>query len=171
VDRLQHDAIDHPSMKSQAGSSGNHPATADPNSGCVPARDGAFMQCANSSCSKDLLYLREGRLELVELDPASDDQAQPDGGAFAMNSLPSKFFWLCGDCAHTHIIKRWTTAGLVLASRKRHRPDIAEAPMRSTEAPPEGCMPPTRQPAFYEVKRPPRPADSPVLFHVASGSL
>jgi hypothetical protein len=129
------------------------------------------MQCANPSCSKDLVYLREGRLELVELEPASDHQVQPDGGAFAMNSIPSKFFWLCGDCAHSHIIKRWTTAGLVLVSRKRHRPDIAETPMRSTVAPAEGRMPPTGQPAFYEVKRPPRPADSPVLFHVAGGSL
>jgi hypothetical protein len=129
------------------------------------------MQCANPSCSKDLLYLREGRLELVELEPASDDRVQPDGGAFAMRSRPTKFFWLCGDCANTHIIKRWTAAGLVLASRKWGRPDIAETPTRSTQAPSQGGMPPTRQPAFYETKRPPRPADSPVLFHVASGGL
>jgi hypothetical protein len=128
------------------------------------------MQCANSCCLKDLLYLREGRLELVELEPASDDQVQPDGGAFAMRSRPSKFFWLCGDCANTHSIKRWTAAGLVLVSRKRHRPDIAETPMRSTQAPPQGCLPPTRQPALYEINRPPRPADSSVLFHVASGN-
>jgi hypothetical protein len=71
------------------------------------------MQCANPSCSKDLLYLGVGRLELVELEPASDDQVQPNGGAFAIKSLPSKLFWLCGDCANKHIIKRWTTAGLV----------------------------------------------------------
>jgi hypothetical protein len=159
-----------PTMKSLARSSGNHLATAIPIPGIRPREMEHSLQCANSSCSKELLYLREGRLELVELAPASDHQVQPDGGAFAMNSLPSKFFWLCGDCAITYIIKRWTTAGLVLASRKRHRPDIAETPMRSTGAPPEGCMPPTGQPAFYEVKRPPRPADSPVLFHVASAS-
>jgi hypothetical protein len=124
--------------------------------------DGAFMLCANPSCSKDLFYLREGRLELVELEPASEDQVQPDGGAFAMRSRPSKFFWLCGDCANTHIIKRWTATGLVLASRKWDQPDIAETPMRSTQAPSQGDMP-TRQPAFYEIKRPPRPGDSPVL--------
>jgi hypothetical protein len=50
------------------------------------------LQCANSSCSKDLLFLCEGRLELVELEPDSYDQVQPDGGAFAMKFLPSKFF-------------------------------------------------------------------------------
>jgi hypothetical protein len=35
-----------------------------------------------------------------------------------MNSLPSKFFWLCGECAKTHIAKRWISSGLVLV-RKR----------------------------------------------------
>jgi hypothetical protein len=129
------------------------------------------MQCANPSCPKELLYLREGRLEQVELESARDEQLPSDDGAFTMRPLPSKFFWLCGDCAITYIIKRWTTTGLVLAFRKRDQPDIAETPMRLTQAPPQGCMPPTRQAAFYEIKRPPRPADSPVLFHVASGSL
>ena len=129
------------------------------------------MQCVNPSCSKELLYLREGRLEQVELESACDEQLQPDDGAFTMRPLPSKFFWLCGDCANTHVIKRWTTAGLVLAFRKGDQPDIADTTMRPAQAPLQVCMPPTRQPAFYEIKRPPRPADSPVLFHVASGSL
>jgi hypothetical protein len=60
------------------------------------------MQCANPSCSKDLLYLREGRLERVELEPASDDQVQPDGGAFAMRSRPTKSFGFAVT-ARTHI--------------------------------------------------------------------
>jgi hypothetical protein len=91
------------------------------------------MQCANRSCSKDLRYLREGRLELIELESACDEQFQPDDGAFSMRPLPSKFFWLCGDCAITYTIKRWTTAGLVLASRKRGQTDVAETPIRSTQ--------------------------------------
>jgi hypothetical protein len=129
------------------------------------------MQCVNPSCSKELLYLREGRLEQVELESACDEQLQPDDGAFTMRPLPSKFFWLCGGCAVTYIMKRWTTTGLVLAFRKRDQPDIADTPMRPAQAPLQVCMPPTRQPAFYEIKRPPRPADSPALFHVASGRL
>jgi hypothetical protein len=75
------------------------------------------MRCANPQCSKELLYLREGTLELLELESPSDSQFRPDEGAFAMNSLPSKFFWLCGECAKTHIVKRWTTSGLVLGLR------------------------------------------------------
>jgi hypothetical protein len=118
------------------------------------------MQCANPSCSKELLYLREGRLELVELEPASDDQVQPDDGAFTMRPLPSRFFWLCGDCAISYIIKRWTTTGLVLALRKRDQPYIADAPMRPAHALLQVCMPPTRQPALSEIKHPSRGADS-----------
>jgi hypothetical protein len=159
-----------PSMKSQGESSGIHLATADSGSGYAPTRYVALMHCANPSCSKDLLYLREGRLELVELESASDERLQSDDGAFSMRPLPSKFFWLCGDCANAHTIKRWTTAGIILASRKLAQPDIAGTRMRSTQAPSQGCMPPTPQPAFYEIKRPPRPVDSSVLSHVASGS-
>jgi hypothetical protein len=80
------------------------------------------MQCANPRCSKELLYLREGRVELLELELDSDDQFRPDDGAFAMNSLPSKYFWLCGECAEIYILKRWKTSGLVLVLRNQNAP-------------------------------------------------
>ena len=90
------------------------------------------MQCANPQCSKELLYLREGRLWLLELESRADDQFQPDDGAFAMRSLPSKFFWLCGECAKTYIVKRWTTSGLVVVLRNQNiadsHPDLAARP-------------------------------------------
>ena len=90
------------------------------------------MQCANPPCSKDLVYLREGRLWLLELESHADDQSRPDDGAFAMRSLPSKFFWLCGECAKTHIVKRWTTSGLVVVLRNQNiadsHPDLAARP-------------------------------------------
>jgi hypothetical protein len=74
------------------------------------------MQCANPKCSKELLYLREGRLGLLELESDSDDQVRPDDGAFEMKSLPSRFFRHCGECAKMHIIKRRTASRLVLES-------------------------------------------------------
>jgi hypothetical protein len=77
------------------------------------------MQCANPQCSKELLYLREGTIELLELESHSDNQFRPDDGAFAMRFLPSKSFWLCGECAKTLIVKRWTTSGLVLLLRNQ----------------------------------------------------
>jgi hypothetical protein len=77
------------------------------------------MQCANPHCSKELLYLREGRVELIELEPGSRDRGWTDAGGFSVKSTPSKFFWLCGDCAKKLIIKRWTRSGLVLVLRKQ----------------------------------------------------
>ena len=97
------------------------------------------VQCANPQCSKELLYLREGKLWLLELESHADDQFRPDDGAFAMRSLPSKFFWLCGECAKTHIVKRWTTSGLVVVLRNQNTadspPDLAARPATTADVP------------------------------------
>ena len=58
----------------------------------VGSNPNSAMQCANPQCSKELLYLREGTLNLLEMESHSDDQFQSDVGAFAMRSVPSKFF-------------------------------------------------------------------------------
>src|SRR5271156_2995712 len=87
--------------------------------GIVGSKHNSATQCANPQCSKELLYLREGTLNLLEMESHSDDQFQSDAGAFAMRSVPSKFFWLCGECTKTLILKRWTTAGLVLVLRNQ----------------------------------------------------
>jgi hypothetical protein len=76
-------------------------------------------QCANPQCSKELLYLREGRLALLDMEWHATDQPPPDDGAFAVRSLPSCLFWLCGECAKTYLVKRWTNAGLVVVFRNR----------------------------------------------------
>ena len=81
--------------------------------------EGKHNSCANPQCSKELLYLREGSLQLLELESDSDDQSEQDDGAFATKHLRSKFFWLCGECSKTHIVKQWTTSGLVLELRNQ----------------------------------------------------
>jgi hypothetical protein len=100
--------------------------------GIVWRKRSLTMQCANPQCLKELLYLREGRLELLELEPHAGDQLLPDDGAFAMRSLPSKCFWLCGECAITYIVRRWTPSGLVVALRNQKaadsHPDLAARP-------------------------------------------
>jgi hypothetical protein len=100
--------------------------------GIVETKRTLAMQCANPPCSKELLYFREGRIELLELESHADDQFRPDEGAFAMKSLPSKYFWLCGECAEIYILKQWTTSGLVLVLRNREtadsHPDLAAPP-------------------------------------------
>jgi hypothetical protein len=74
------------------------------------------MQCANPQCRKELIYLREGRIEEHELEIPSRECLPFDNG-FPANPVPSKFFWLCGECMKTHTIKRWTTSGLVVEFR------------------------------------------------------
>ena len=85
----------------------------------VEGKHNSATRCANLQCSKELLYLREGSLRLLELESDSDDQSPQDDGAFAMKPLRSKFFWLCGECSKTHIVKQWTTSGLVLVLRNQ----------------------------------------------------
>jgi hypothetical protein len=77
----------------------------------VEGKHTSATRCANPQCSKELLYLREGSLQLLELEPDSADQDQQDDGEFAMKPLRSKFFWLCGECSKTQVVKRWTTSG------------------------------------------------------------
>ena len=124
------------------------------------------MQCANPHCSKELLYLREGSLQLLELESHSDDQFRQDDGPFSMKPLRSRFFWLCGECSKTHRVKRWTTSGLVLVLRNPKtaggRPNLiapaAAATMRPLRAsltvlpkPPTGH--PRHQPASLVSRR------------------
>jgi hypothetical protein len=85
----------------------------------VEGNQNSATRCANLQCSKELLYLREGSLRLLELESDSVDQSPQDDGAFAMKPLRGKFFWLCGECSKTHIVKQWTTSGLVLVLRNQ----------------------------------------------------
>jgi hypothetical protein len=48
--------------------------------GIVWSKRSLTTQCANPRCFKELLYLREGRLELLELEPHADEQLRPDLG-------------------------------------------------------------------------------------------
>ncbi len=91
--------------------------------GIVWSKRNSTMQCANPQCFRELLYLREGRLELLELKTHADDQFRADDGAFAMRPLPCKCFWLCGECATTYVVKRWTTSGLVVVLRNHNTAD------------------------------------------------
>jgi hypothetical protein len=111
------------------------------------------MHCANPQCSHELLYLREGTLRLLELESHSDDQFPPDNGAFATRSLPSKYFWLCGKCTKTHIVKRWTKSGVVLVSRNPRtagsHPSLVDRPAaaaRPRPLPASLTVPPTGHP-------------------------
>ena len=115
--------------------------------GVEEGKHNAGMRCANPQCPKELFYLREGSLQLLELEPDSDRQSRLDDGAFAMKPLPSMYFWLCGECAKTHMVKRWTTSGLVLMLRNQKTAGngshlIKPAAIATTQPPPVSLIVP-----------------------------
>jgi hypothetical protein len=120
----------------------------------IEGKHNSAMQCANPKCTKELLYLREGSLQLLVLESDADDQPRQDDGAFAMKPLRSRFFWLCGECSKTHIVKRWTASGLVLMLRNQieannslnlRKPPIAATTTQSLTVPPKS---PVGQPPY-----------------------
>lgn len=75
------------------------------------------MRCANPQCSTEVLYLRDGSLQLLQYEPDSDYTLDGEEGAFPMRSLPCRFFWLCEACTRLYVMKQWTARGLVLSLR------------------------------------------------------
>ena len=57
---------------------------------------------------------------MLELQSDSDDQYGSRRWRICDEALRSRYFWLCGECAKTHMIKRWTTSGLVLMLRNQN---------------------------------------------------
>jgi hypothetical protein len=124
----------------------------------VEGKHNSATRCANLQCSKELLYLREGSLQLLELESDSNDQPDQDDGAFAMKPLRSKYFWLCGECSKTHIVKQWTTSGLVLVLRNQKtagsRPNlITPAAVATTQPLPASLIVPTLPPMGYPFRQ------------------
>jgi len=126
----------------------------------VESQHNSAIQCANPQCSKELLYLREGTLNLLEMESHSDDRFESDIDAFAMRSVPSKFFWLCGECTKTLTLKRWTTAGLVLVLRNQKtadsHPNLATRPATAatTRLLPAPLAVPRMPPTAHPLHRP-----------------
>jgi hypothetical protein len=100
----------------------------------VEGERNSVTHCASSKCSKELLYLREGSLQLLELESDSDDQSRQDDGAFAMKPLRTRCFWLCGECSKTYIVKQWTASGLVLTLRNQKKAGNSLNPIKPAAA-------------------------------------
>lgn len=59
-----------------------------------------LAKCANPSCSTPLVYLREGKIFMVE-SPQSHTDTDKDGVIVLRSKSPNRVehFWLCGPCA------------------------------------------------------------------------
>jgi hypothetical protein len=75
------------------------------------------MKCANPKCQHNLLYLRGGILRLLELDGPPAARLHGEDAGFPVCCQSARYFWLCGECSKTLVLKRWTRDGLILESR------------------------------------------------------
>jgi hypothetical protein len=57
-----------------------------------------LSKCANPSCSTPLVYLREGKIFMMEHAPGPQSVRQTDKGKQA-SSGRVEHFWLCGPCS------------------------------------------------------------------------
>lgn len=64
-----------------------------------------LAKCANPSCSTPLVYLREGKIFMIESAPQSSSKSSSKTNAAAPLKLAAKaqnrveHFWLCGPCS------------------------------------------------------------------------
>ena len=69
-------------------------------------------QCANSSCGKPLLYLRDGRIFLFKMKKDVGDRRVSQ----------AEHFWLCGDCAQSFVLEPDGSSVHLVPKEKRRRP-------------------------------------------------
>lgn len=96
------------------------------------------MHCANPECHQESTSLQGGVLRLLEMEVAADKRVVGSDWGFPVYSVPTRFFWLCGQCSRIITIRRWTTAGVILEpitytqSNKEH-PRNAKKPVANQE--------------------------------------
>lgn len=56
-----------------------------------------LSKCANPSCSTPLIYLREGKIFMMEQGP--QPEFRPEGPVLVKPNARVEHFWLCGRCA------------------------------------------------------------------------
>jgi hypothetical protein len=56
-----------------------------------------LSKCANPSCSTPLIYLREGKIFMME--QGHQPEVRPQGPVLVKSSNRIEHFWLCGPCA------------------------------------------------------------------------
>lgn len=75
-----------------------------------------LAKCANPSCSTPLIYLREGKIFIIENHLQS--QAQPDGPSASQPAARVEHFWLCGPCS-TEMTITYDGSGVAVVPKAR----------------------------------------------------
>jgi len=76
------------------------------------------MHCANPDCNCELFDMPGGSIWLLELELPGDQPIGNSEGAFSLDTLPQKYFWLCAVCSRRFVLSRWTPSGVSLVQRQ-----------------------------------------------------
>ena len=61
--------------------------------------------------------MQGGTLRLLELAVPVEDRVIRSDTGFPIVAVPSRYFWLCPECARSFEMRRWTADGLILEPR------------------------------------------------------
>jgi hypothetical protein len=84
-----------------------------------------LAKCANPACSAPFLYLREGKLYQIEMQPEMSSAAEEQKREVAKDDRkPARrleFFWLCGRCARQMTLSFDRGRGVVVVPTRTQR--------------------------------------------------
>lgn len=82
-----------------------------------------LSKCANPTCSTPFVYLREGKIFMMEQNPQPD--VRPDGPMLVKPASRVEHFWLCGPCSSEMTITYDRQLGVVVVPKSKTRRAVA----------------------------------------------
>lgn len=78
-----------------------------------------LSKCANPTCSTPLVYLREGKIFMMEQSP--NPQVRPEGPVLIKPGNRVEHFWLCGPCSAELTISYNRERGVIVVPKSKAR--------------------------------------------------
>jgi hypothetical protein len=78
-----------------------------------------LSKCANPACSTPLLYLREGKIFMME--HGTQPQVQSEGPVLVRSGNRVEHFWLCGPCSREMTITYDDHHGIIVVAKAQAR--------------------------------------------------
>ena len=84
-----------------------------------------LSKCANPSCSNQLIYLREGKIFVME--HSSHPKLWPEGPVPTRTTSRLEHFWLCGRCAENFTLVYHEERGVEVVAKPQKSPESQQA--------------------------------------------
>ncbi len=82
-----------------------------------------LSKCANPSCSTQFIYLREGKLFVME--HSSKPRLRQQGPVLAKPASRLEHFWLCGPCSESLTLIYSVESGVQVVAKQAGPPQVA----------------------------------------------